>query len=76
MGQIIQEKINRLLVRIVCASKDADDTDKILMGHMTKFVGDCMDIKIEHTTIEGIKKDKFGKFKTVVSNIPHENSLG
>jgi len=76
MGQIIQEKINRLLVKIVCASEDVDKTDRILMGHMKTFVGDDMDIKIEHTTIEGIRKDKFGKFKPVISNIPYENILG
>jgi phenylacetate-CoA ligase len=70
MGQIIQEEISRLLVKIVCVSENADNTNRILMGHIRNFVGDEMDIKIEHTTIEGIEKDAFGKFKTVVSNIP------
>ena len=73
IGQIIQEKIDQLLVKIVCASEDADKIDRILLGHMKNFCGDEMDIKIEHTTIEGIRKDKFGKFKTVVSNVRQEN---
>jgi phenylacetate-CoA ligase len=72
MGQIIQENINKLLVKIVCASEDVDKTERILMRYLRDFVGDEMDIKIEHTTIEGIRKDNYGKFKTVISNVPHE----
>ncbi len=72
MGQIIQEKINHLLVKIVCVSEDTDDTDRTLTRYMRNFVGDEMKIEIEHTTIEGIKKDNFGKFKPVISNISQE----
>jgi phenylacetate-coenzyme A ligase PaaK-like adenylate-forming protein len=76
LGQIIQEKINQLLVKIVCATEDTENIDRILLGHMKNFMGDDTDIKIEHTTIEGIRKDKFGKFKTVVSNVRYENIPG
>jgi phenylacetate-CoA ligase len=72
MGQIIQEKINQLLVKIVCEEKDIDHTDRILTGHIRKFVGDDVNIAIEHTTVEGIRKNSFGKFKAVISNIPPE----
>jgi len=72
MGQIIQEKIGQLLVRIVCTSEDTYHTDRVITGYMRGFVGDDMEIKIEHTTIEGIRKDHYGKFKTVISNIPYE----
>jgi hypothetical protein len=30
---------------------------------------------MEHTTIEGITKDNFGKFKVVISDIPYERIL-
>ena len=73
MGQIIQEKIDQLLVRIVCVSEDPDNTDRILLGHLKNFFGDDSEIKIEHTTIEGIRKNQYGKFKTVVSNVWQEN---
>lgn len=76
MGQIIQEKINHLLVKIVCVSEDADDTDRTLTHYVRNFVGDEMKIEIEHTTIEGIKKDNFGKFKPVISNISQEYICG
>jgi phenylacetate-CoA ligase len=72
MGQIIQEDISQLLIKIVPASEDAGLTDKILMGNIRYFVGDDMNIRIEHTTIEGIRKDSLGKFKAIISNIPHD----
>lgn len=75
MAQIIQEKIDRLLVKIVPASEYPDHTDKILRGYLRDFVGDDMDITMEHTTIEGITKDNFGKFKVVISDIPYERIL-
>ena len=72
MGQIIQEKIDHLLVKIVCVSGEADDTDGILTHYIRNFVGDEMNIEIDHTTVEGIGKDNFGKFKPVISNISPE----
>lgn|GEM_PF-498761 len=75
MGQIIQEKIDRLLVKIVPATADTDITDKILTYNLRKFVGTAMKIRIEHTTIDGITKDKFGKFRAAMSNIPYEHYL-
>jgi phenylacetate-CoA ligase len=72
IGQIIQEKINQLLVKIVCEEKDVDHTDRILTGHIREFVGDDVNVAIEHTTVEGIRKNSFGKFKAVISNIPPE----
>jgi phenylacetate-CoA ligase len=76
MGQIIQEKIDHLLARIVCVSEDPDDTDRTLTSYIRNFAGDKMKIEIEHTTIEGIKKDNFGKFKPVISNISEEYIRG
>jgi phenylacetate-CoA ligase len=76
MGQIIQEDISQLLVKIVPAREDAGLTDKILVDNIRYFVGDDMNIKIEHTTIEGIRKDNLGKFKAIISNIPHDEFPG
>jgi phenylacetate-CoA ligase len=75
MGQIIQEAIDRLHVKIVCEGKDAEQTDRILTGHIRQFVGDDMHISIEHTTLDGIRKNSFGKFKLVISNIPPEETF-
>ena len=75
MGQIIQEDIDQLLVKIVSASEDADGTDRILMEKIRNFVGTAMNIKIEHVTIHEIQKDNLGKFKVVISNIPYEKML-
>jgi len=75
IGQIIQEDIDQLLVKIVSTSKDVDRTDTVLMEQIRGFLGTPMNIKIEHTTINGLTKDKFGKFKVVISNIPYERIL-
>lgn len=76
MGQIIQEKLDRILVRIVYAREDTDHAEKILARNIQDFVGTGMKIRIEPTTIEGIRKDRLGKFKVVISNIPNEKILG
>lgn len=75
IGQIIQEDINQLLVKIVCASGAMDHTEKLLIRILRGFVGTAMDIKIEHTTVDGIKRDNLGKFKVIVSKIPSEKIL-
>jgi phenylacetate-CoA ligase len=75
MGQIIQEDINQLLVKIVSTSGDVDGTDRILMDKIRNFVGAAMDIKIEHVAMNEIQRDNLGKFKVVISNIPHEKIL-
>ena len=75
MGQIIQEEIDRILVRIVHAREDTDQAEKILAGNIRDFVGADMKIRIEPTTVEGIRKDRLGKFKVVISNIPSEKIL-
>jgi phenylacetate-CoA ligase len=72
MGQIVQEKIDQLLVKIVFASKDTAGAEKILKRNIQDFIGTAMKIKIEQTTIERIKKENPGKFKVIVSNIQHK----
>ena len=76
MGQIIQEDIDHLLVKVVPVSQNVSHIDRILINNIRAFIGPAMSIKIEHTTIDGIRKDKFKKFKAVVSKIPIENILG
>ena len=72
MGQIIQERIDRVLVKIVCTHENPDETDRTLTQYVRRFAGDEMKVEIEHTTVDGIRKDNFGKFKPVISNISHE----
>ncbi len=75
MGQIIQDRRDRLVVKIVNEFGKLNRVDEILKGHLRSFVGTGMDIKIEHTTADGIKGDSPGKFKVVVSLIPREDIL-
>jgi phenylacetate-CoA ligase len=75
MGQVIQEDMNHLLVKIVPASENLEHIDKVLIENIRDFVGNDMNIKIEYTKIDGIKKDKLGKFKTIISKIPYDNIL-
>jgi len=75
MGQIIQQDINQLLVKIVTATEDADGTDSLLLDKIRNFVGTAMHINIEHVTMDEMQKDNLGKFKVVISNIPYEKIL-
>ena len=75
MGQIIQEKTDRVVVKVVYAREDTDDAEEVLRGNIRGFVGPDMKISIEPTTVDGIRKDRLGKFKVVVSQIPNEKIL-
>lgn len=75
MGQILQDRRDRLVVKVVSNFKEVNNVDTVLQRHIRSFVGTGMDITIEHTTIDGIKKDAHGKFKVVVSSVPVETIL-
>lgn len=72
MGQIFQEKIDQLLIKIVFASNHTAGTEEILKRNIQNFIGTAMKIRIEQTTIEQIKKENPGKFKVIVSDIKHK----
>ncbi len=75
MGQIVQEDLGRLVVKIVSASEEIESTDAFLIARIREFLGTEMDIHIEHTSMQGIKKDNLGKFKCVISHVPYEKIL-
>ena len=75
MGQILQDRRDRLVVKIVSKFKEAKNIDNALQRRIRSFVGTSMEVTIEHTTVDGIKKDAQGKFKVVVSSVPIETIL-
>lgn len=74
-GQIIQDKRDRIVVKVVIDFSSGQQTHDILTRHLKSFVGTNMDIHIMNTTVDELQKDNKGKFKTVVSNIPYKAIL-
>ena len=69
-GQIIQESLNKLIVRVV--PLPSVELDKVLIKNLRDFVGDSMEIEIIHEPIEEIKGEGTGKFKVVISKVSQQ----
>ena len=67
MAQIVQTRINEIIVKIVPSNNYSDDDTKIIKNEMKNRVGE--NIKIEVELVKDIPKSKNGKFKSVISKI-------
>ncbi len=74
-GQIIQEEIDRLAVKIVSESSDYEKTGKILMENLQNIVGNSMRIAIERTTAGELLMNNSEKFRVVISRVPYERIM-
>jgi phenylacetate-CoA ligase len=66
-SQIIQEKVDELLVKVVKNDRYSDNDEKKLLAAFNERLGDQVTIKIEY--VDSIPKTKSGKFKWVISKI-------
>jgi phenylacetate-CoA ligase len=73
-GQIIQESIDRLVLRIATDSRDKQMFERVLINNVRDFVGDSMKIDIEYVSQAEIESNKAGKFKVIISKIPQNNA--
>jgi phenylacetate-CoA ligase len=67
LGQIVQEKKDRIVLRIVPAAGYGPESERQLIDGLRNFVGQDICIKIDYTSKEKIKPGDGRKFKTVVS---------
>ncbi len=74
-GQIIQEKIDTILVKIVCLPEKFESIKKNLITNIRDFVGTDMKIKVVSVTKDEIKANTLGKFKSIISNISYKENL-
>jgi len=74
-GQIIQERTDQILVKVVCHGHENTDVERRLVANLRDFVGTSMDIKVEHTGMDEIQPEKGKKFKVVVSHVAPETIL-
>jgi len=69
-GQLIQEKIDRFIVKIVKDSKFTDATIKGIKQILKQKLGD---IEIDVLVVDNIPREKSGKFKPFISKVPMKN---
>jgi phenylacetate-CoA ligase len=70
-GQIVQEKIDRLIIR---TCPNSPEINKTLLNNLREFVGNDMEIAIETYPPKEIPRISTGKFKVVVSKIDLKNN--
>ncbi|MCM8797524.1 MAG: hypothetical protein NC923_06605 [Candidatus Omnitrophica bacterium] len=74
-GQVIQERLDKLLVKVAYNSQDIDSSDALLLKNLVDFVGDSMKIEIVHIGPEELEMNKLVKNKTIISKISSEQVI-
>lgn len=72
-GQIIQQALDRIKVRVVPTVEFGDRDIKDIQSRIRQRLGQA--VKVEVETVESIPRSKSGKFKAVVSHIAENPSL-
>ncbi len=75
LGQILQDRIDHLRLRIACDPGQRGRIDTALRAQLRRFLGTAMKIDFTYETIEEILRDHPGKFQTIHSQIQWENLL-
>lgn len=75
IGQIIQESIDKLIVKIVKNDDFTEDSRFLLTKNIKKFVGENMKIEIEILKYEDMKSAQKGKFRTIISNLSNKMNI-
>lgn len=74
-GQIVQERIDKLVVKIACDTNKMAEVEATLIKNLKYFVGSNMNIEIIHQSIEEIKGISKDKFKVIISNISQQEFI-
>ena len=70
-GQIIQERLTKLAVKIV-SPESGNHMDDLITDTIHSFTGRSMDIAIEYCTMDKLDMTAGKKFKTIISHLPPE----
>jgi hypothetical protein len=75
-GQVIQETLGRLRLRVVRGASYSDRSEENLLRYVRRFVGSAMQVEIEYLSHDDFQQEAGGgKFRAVVSRIPARMSL-
>ncbi len=69
MGQIIQRKKDDILLRVAGGKNYTDSKEDELIAVIKRIVGKDMSITVERLSVETLKKEHPGKFRTIVSDL-------
>jgi phenylacetate-CoA ligase len=72
-SQIEQDRLDRILVRIVPSSEFTPDDRTHLIGELRARLGPTMSIDIE--IVDDIPRDRSGKYRWVISRVPHASTV-
>jgi len=74
-GQFVQERKDRLLVKIVRGRDYGPESEEMLRGWLRKFVGTRMKLELEYVTLDDVARDALGKIRTVISQVSPEEAV-
>lgn len=66
-GQVIQEALDRIRIKVVPASGWGDDAIQTIQRRIRQRLGDGVEVEVE--TVEAIARSKAGKFQAVISKL-------
>jgi phenylacetate-CoA ligase len=69
-GQIVQEDLDWLVVRIVRAPDYAESSEAELLCYIRRFVGPKMRITVEYLSAQALRRRNMSKLRTVLSYVP------
>ena len=72
-SQIVQERIDSILVRIVASDEFTTDHEQELRASMLSRLGGAIELRIQR--VDEIPNERSGKFRWVISQVKHDLSL-
>jgi phenylacetate-CoA ligase len=69
-GQVVQDEVAQLLVRIVRTRSYAPQSEETLLGYVRRFVGPGMRVRVEYVSHDALHREKSGKCRAVISRVP------
>jgi phenylacetate-CoA ligase len=74
-GQVIQEAVDRIRVRVIRESGFSDRSEQDLLRYLRQFVGPAMKVKFEYPSHDSFQSEAGpGKLRTVISRLPNPAS--
>jgi phenylacetate-CoA ligase len=73
LGEILQDRIDHLSLRIACDPKEKDRIEGELRCQLRRFLGSAVRVDFRYESVDEILRDRPAKFRVVRSQIPWEN---
>lgn len=69
-GQVIQEDVAHLRVRVVRHPTYTPQSEQTLLGHVRRFVGPGVRVTVDYVSHDSLHRERSGKCRAVISRIP------